>query len=558
MNHLRLMVLLVGLAGSLPLGASEKLTVAPRVLGSQAAVLASIPPNTTLLASVRVAPLLTQLGLQKHVDRLDPFTSFVRQFGIKLDAIDQVTLVMTGHQPNELIIFLTATDTFPREELKKNLELTTATKHAGKEFFTNAGKNVSCSFVDERTVLIAQNAEAMKACLALDGKRVVPDSLESAMRETSKNHVFLWADLDCVAQPDVFSFPVGMEATFALNVGKNVTAQLVLRGNNPEQVAWSQKALQVFLDMARAQLLLVPAMVGMAELAPAQFPLKNFGIDSMNGLPVKLLQATEKGLQQATPKVDGLNVVVDVTIPMDVVALKLELLGVMKIFRGEGGMFPLIGQTYLAGQTLPSPHYVQQLPPPMDGIFPLQREPVVGTVFQPQPLPPAPMPLPMAVPLPAPSHLIPQPIGVSPTPLPPPTLTPPSTIPPPASLPPATFPTPMWTPVPTTPIPPATLPPPVFPTAPIVPVVAADSIPEVKVAVANTCSTNAHIFEVLPDGTHEFVEMVARGQTSDLKLKIGRRYLAIVAHELAAEKPQLVTFKPERAERIWLLRPKKD
>jgi hypothetical protein len=93
-----------------------------------------------------------------------------------------------------------------------------------------------------------------------------------------------------------------------------------------------------------------------------------------------------------------------------------------------------------------------------------------------------------------------------------------------------------------------------MPVPPAMPV-AATTPKMMTITVANTCKRAAHLFEVTPDGKHLFVEAVNYGESCDVSLKSGSRYLAIIAHEQGG-KPTLHAYTVDK-EGIWLLRPEK-
>jgi hypothetical protein len=325
-----------------------------------------IPNSATAFSSIGVKEMLAKLGLTGRADKSPILAIWKREFGISLDQIERCTLVLEGSPARDEVMLIHTSSHVNREDVIKAFALGGKTvRHHDRECQVGGKDKSALCFVGDRLVVIGSSEAALANFLkeASNGPANDP-GLVKALKRMGKHDVMAWGRAEALP-PGGMPFTADIESgMILLDIGEEIVFDVEISCEEEDAADWAKKALQSGVDMARAQLLMVPAMIDMSRFMPSA----TGELSGLRFLPLKLMRQTEKALQRTVVKTEGTKVSLSVVIPVDAKALRSEISIFMRIawarsIQGNGmQLFPFFGQSSLSGMTPPSETVTEQPP----------------------------------------------------------------------------------------------------------------------------------------------------------------------------------------------------
>ncbi len=290
--------------------------------------IALLPTDAIGFVSVRVASMMDKLGLNSHLNKALPLKELQEEFGVSPKDVERCTFALFDTKGGEAAIVVRFA------EKQSNL----------KDIHARVKKKFEAvRIIDDRTILLASNEAALKRCGRRAGK--TPESEQecaNAMKAAQKHDLYVWGQLSALPLCESFPLPGGIECgTVMVDVGDKLDIHVVVNCADEESAAWTKKSIQTGLDMVRAQVLAVTAMLGATDLIPGA--TNDSDLKKMRFMPLKLLRETEKGIQNAHLDIDGTEVGLSISLPISARMLRSEIAGILRLLGDDSdrGSFEL-------------------------------------------------------------------------------------------------------------------------------------------------------------------------------------------------------------------------
>ena len=305
---------------------------------------AFVPDDAALFVTVKVSDLAGKLGLKNKLDKIPALTAIMGgdNLGLSLDNLESLTVAVSPSSPKEVAILRTKEPCNQKEFLSKNVPDGKQVKYLGHTCHVKGPDDVAVCFVDEHCILIVNREAGLKQCLkqAASGTREQKE-LAEFLKQAGRHDAAAWVNprelpKDLVDLPEEIMavFLKGIESCSAtVDVAEQIALNVKVECADEDAAIWTKKAMQTGMDMIRSEMEMIGTMVNAAELFPAigdADQAKQFKM-----FPLKLIQQTAKGLNEAKPKVEGTTVSLSLTVSMPPKVLRSEVAGLIKLMGTE-------------------------------------------------------------------------------------------------------------------------------------------------------------------------------------------------------------------------------